>query len=147
MRRWVATFNAVETYGLYINRLKKADLLLGNEPSWRNTEIETIPNGLINAQDKCFSFTNFVQPGDISRTMERENHSALARAAYISYLFPHQRTFGDAPTLQGGVDGTAPQVAASETKGTNRSPNLRMGTGPCGKIQISQKTFADGAYY
>ena len=87
-RRWGATFKAGKTYGLYVNRLKMADLLLGNDPEWHTAEIKTATKGLINAQEKRFAFTYFVQSSDLFRIMDRENNSALARVEYMSYLFP-----------------------------------------------------------
>lgn len=41
-RMWIATINPGITYGLYINRLRKADLLLGNELRRRSAEIRAI---------------------------------------------------------------------------------------------------------
>ena len=65
----------------------KADMLQGIEPSRYNCQIRTISKGLINAQGKSFSFANFAHPDDLFRIMEHGNNSALARVAYISYLF------------------------------------------------------------
>ena len=76
------------TYSLYVNHLEKADVLLGNEPSRRNAQIKTIAEGLIDAQDRSFAFANFTHPNDLFSILEHENNSALARAAYISYMFP-----------------------------------------------------------
>ena len=87
VRRWSGIFHPGKTFGLYASHLKKADMLLGNEPSWHNCQIHTISKGLINAQDRSFAFTNFIQSNDLFRILEHENNSALARIAYISYLF------------------------------------------------------------
>ena len=88
VRRWGAPSNRGKTYGLYINNLKKADLVMGNEPTWRDAEIGTIANGSAVAQDKSFASSNFAHADDFFRISEREKQTALARAAYLSYQFP-----------------------------------------------------------
>ena len=88
VRRWSSTFKPGKTFANYTNHLKKADLLLGNEPKWCNLEIRTIAKGLINAQDRSFAFPNYIQSVDLFQIISHEvTHSPLARIAYLSYLF------------------------------------------------------------
>ena len=82
VRMWIATFNPGRTYGLYVSHIRKADLMLGNEPTLRNTEIRTIANGLAGAQDRSYAFSNFTQSIDLFKILARaSNRSALDRSA------------------------------------------------------------------
>ena len=47
VRRRSATSNPGKTYGLYVNHLKKADIMLRNEPTSHNMEIRTVANGWV----------------------------------------------------------------------------------------------------
>ena len=117
------------TYSLYVNHLEKADVLLGNEPSRRNAQIKTIAKGLIGAQDKRFAFTNFAHPNDLFRIMEHGNNSALARVAYISYLFSLRVP---SETLQ------LIRAASTEPllKFLHQKPKVLIGVQTFGKIQV-----------
>ena len=46
------------------------------------------PHGLANATYRSFAFPNSTRHNDLFRILERENHSAIDRVAYISYLSP-----------------------------------------------------------
>ena len=81
--------NPGKTYELYVNHIRKADVMLGGESAWRNSEIRTIAGRLTNAQDRSSALPNFARHNDIFRILERENNrSALARVAYVAYLLP-----------------------------------------------------------
>ena len=56
-----AAFNPGKTYGLYVEHLRKDDLMLGNEPTWNAAEIRAIAKGLVNAKDRSSACSNFIQ--------------------------------------------------------------------------------------
>ena len=88
LRRWSATFRCTPTFGLYLNHVKKAAVLLGQDTSWHDTEMKAIAKGLANAQDKSFAFSNYVFSQDLMGILEWETwHSPLAQVAFLSYLF------------------------------------------------------------
>ena len=100
-RRRGATINPGKAYGQYANRPREADLVLGSEPTWRNSEIRTIAKGLPNAHDSRCAFSNFAQSGDLFRILGRDAiRPPLEQAADISYISP-RGTFGNAPITEG----------------------------------------------
>ena len=83
VRRRGATFNPGKTYGLYAKHLRKADVMLGYEPTWHSAEIRTVANELADAQDKSFAFSKFAHPVELFMISEHGNRPTVARAAYI----------------------------------------------------------------
>ena len=59
LRLWSATFNHGITYGQYFNHIRKADIMLGKEHTWHNSEIRTIDMGLTNAKYRGFACPQF----------------------------------------------------------------------------------------
>ena len=60
VRRWSTTFNRGETFGRYINHVRKAAILLGRDDAWLTPEIRLIAKGIRNAQDLIYAFPNFI---------------------------------------------------------------------------------------
>ena len=84
LRRWIATFRCTPTFGLYLNHVKKASILLEQDTSWH----DAIAKGMANAQDRSFAFPNYVFPHDLIKLIEWETwHSPLAQVDFLSYLF------------------------------------------------------------
>ena len=55
IRRRIATFNTGKTFGLYINHVRKAAIILGRDDAWLTPEVRLISRGVRNAQDKSFA--------------------------------------------------------------------------------------------
>ena len=60
IRRRCTNFNPCETFGLYINHVRKAAILLGRDDAWLTPEIRLIAKGIRNAQDLIYAFPNFI---------------------------------------------------------------------------------------
>ena len=66
IRRRGATFNAGETFGLYINHAHKAGILLGHDDAWLTPEV-LLAKGMRNAQDKSCASPNYITKSDVVR--------------------------------------------------------------------------------
>ena len=88
LRRWSAAFRCTKTFGLYLNHVKKASILLEQDTSWRDAEIRAIANGMANAQDRSFAFPTYVLSTDLTNLIDWETwHSPIAQVAFLSYFF------------------------------------------------------------
>ena len=88
IRRRGATFNAGETYGLYINHIRKASILLGHGDAWLTPEIRLIADGLRNAQGESSALHNFITTSDVMRiTIDQGCQRNMGAIAYLPYLF------------------------------------------------------------
>ena len=96
VRKWSSTFNPGKTYGLYVNHVRKAAILLNCDDNWITHEVRLIAKGLKNEQDKSFAFPNFIHSVDLFKIIEHEGMlSTFGMLAYLSYLFPPQSTLRD----------------------------------------------------
>ena len=88
IRKWIATFNPGETFGLYANQVRKASILLGHDDACLTPEIRLIAKGLRNAQGKSFAFPNFIMTSDLMRIiLDHGWQGAVGMIAYLPYLF------------------------------------------------------------
>ena len=88
IRRRCTTFNPCETFGLYINHVRKAAILLGRYDARLTPEIRLIAKGLRNAHDKSFAFPNFIMASAVMRIILGQGwRSTVGMIAYLSYLF------------------------------------------------------------
>ena len=60
-----ATSNTGETFGIYINHVRKAAILLGHDDAWLTPEIRSIANGIRCAQGLSFTVPNFIMTSDV----------------------------------------------------------------------------------
>ena len=89
IRWWSTTFDPGKTFGLYINHVRKAEILLGRYDDWLTPEVRFIAKGLRRAQDKSFAFTNFIMISDVVRIIiDQGRQSNMGTIAYLSYLLP-----------------------------------------------------------
>ena len=88
VRRRSTTSNPGKTYGLYINHVRKAAILVGHDDDWVTPAVRLISKGLRNAQDRSFAFPNFIMTPDVMRIILGLCwQSNMGMVAYLSYLF------------------------------------------------------------
>ena len=125
-RRRGTSFNPGKTYGRYVKNLRKADLMLGNEPTWHSADVRTLAKCLHNAQDSRFAIPNFAHADDRYLILGRGNNQpALARAVYISYLYPLRVHSVTLQLQRAGPNEPIPEVSTLRTKTTDSSKNIR----------------------
>lgn len=108
VHRWSATFGAGKTYGLYVNIRKKADLLLGNEPTWSNAEIRTIDNAMADVPDKSLEFPNFASPK--TSLGSRNPRTARTSPGRITYPTSPRSTWGNRPAEKIAISRPTPEI-------------------------------------
>ena len=88
IRRRITTPNTGKTFGLYINRARKAALLLGHDDARLLPDVRLIKKGLRGAQDKSFELPNFIMTSDVMRIiLDQAWQSNMGTIAYFPYLF------------------------------------------------------------
>ena len=89
VRRWSTTFNPSETFGRYINHVRKAAILRVRDDDWLTPDIRLLDNIIRSAHDKRFVFPNFITTSDVARIiLDHGWKRNMGTIAYLSYLSP-----------------------------------------------------------
>ena len=99
IRKWSAPFNHGKTFGLYINHVRKATILLNCDDGWLTSEIRLIARFLRGELDRSFPCQNFARSVDLFEIIDREGkQSTFGMVDYLPYMFHHQSSFGPTTT-------------------------------------------------
>ena len=84
----IDTPNTGKTFGRYINRFRKAAILLGHDDAWLTPQIRLIAKGIRSAHDKRSAFPNSIMTSDAMRIIHDPRwQSAVVMVSYRPYRF------------------------------------------------------------
>ena len=88
IRRRSTTIDPDKTFGIYINHVRNAAIILGHDDAWLTPEVRLIAKGGRNAQEKSFAFPNFIMTSDVMRIiLDQGWQSNIGVISYLPNLF------------------------------------------------------------